>query len=66
MRQEHPSTAVAVKSQFVQNFANVYSFLWLTVLVPLADHEAKLFPFVSNHLAAAEASNWNNHLLIML
>jgi hypothetical protein len=66
MRQEHPSAAIAVEAQFVQNLANVYTFFGLTVLVSLADHEAELLPFVGDYLAAAEASNWDYHLLIML
>jgi len=66
MRQKHSSAAVAIESQFVQNFAYINSLFRLSILISLPNHEAELFPFVSNHLAAAETTNWNYHMLIML
>ena len=62
MGQEHPPAAVSTEAQLVQYFADVDSLLGVPILVALTHQEAELVPFVSNHLAAAEASDWNYHV----
>jgi hypothetical protein len=66
MGQEHPSAAIPVEAQLIQDLANVDSLQRLSVLIPLSDQQAELFPFVSDNLAAAEATHGDDHLLISI
>jgi hypothetical protein len=66
VREEHPTAAVAVEAQFIQNLADIDVFLGISILIPLPYQEAELLPFVGDHLTAAEAANWNDHLLIVI
>lgn len=56
VRQEHAPAAVAGESDFVQKLADVLA------LAHVADGLAELLPLVCNHLSAAEASDWDDHI----
>ncbi len=66
MGQEHPSAAIPIEAQLIQDLANVDSLQRFSVLIPLSDQEAELFPFVGNNLSAAEATHGDDHLLISI
>lgn len=66
MGQEHPSAAIPIEAQLIQDLANVDSLQRFSVLIPLSDQQAELFPFVGDNLSAAKATHGDDHLLISI
>lgn len=66
MRQEHPPTAIAIEAQLIQDLAHIYLLSWIAVLVTFSDQQAELLPLVRDYLPAAEATNRDDHLLIII
>ena len=62
MGQKHSSAAVSTESQSIQNLSDVSAFARVTVLVTFTYKHTEFVPFVGNHLAATETSNWNDHV----
>ena len=58
MRKEHAAAAVAGESDLVQHLPDIL------VLPHVADGLRELLPLVCDYLAAAEATNWDDHLFI--
>ena len=65
MREEHPAAAIAIEAQLIQDLAHLHPLPWVAVLVTLAHQMAELLPLVRDYLAAAEATNRDDHLLII-
>ena len=66
MREEHAAAAVAIEAQLIQDLAHVHLLSRVAVLVTLAHQQAELLPLVRDYLAAAEAPDRNDHLLIII
>ena len=65
VREEHPAAAIAIEAQLIQDLAHLHPLPWVAVLVTLAHQMAELLPLVRDYLAAAEATNRDDHLLII-
>ena len=65
MGQKHSSATVSTESQLIQYLSHIYILSSLSVFVSFPYHHAELFPFVSDYLAATEATHWNDHVEVM-
>lgn len=65
VREEHPAAAISIEAQLIQDLAHLHPLPRIAVLVTLAHQMAELLPLVRYYLAAAEATNWDDHLLII-
>jgi hypothetical protein len=64
MGEEHASATIAIEAQLVQDLSHLYSLSRLPVFISLPNQHAELVPLMSNNLTAAEATHWDDHMLI--